>query len=65
MILGLFGSLFGFPDALVDVSPIAVTPTVTSTGVDLRGLWWLVVVVLAGGVASLALMRRRELAGAE
>ncbi|MEN2738863.1 polyketide antibiotic transporter [Microbacterium sp. X-17] len=64
-ILGLFGSLFGFPQALVDVSPFAVTPTVTANAVDLRGLWWLVLAVAVGAAASLTLMRRRELAGAE
>jgi ABC-2 type transport system permease protein len=63
MILGLFGPLFGFPDGVVDLSPIAVAPTVTNDGVDVRGLWWLVLAIAVGGAASLALMRRRELAG--
>ncbi|MBU4464427.1 MAG: polyketide antibiotic transporter [Actinobacteria bacterium] len=61
MTLGLFGPLFGFPAWLTDLAPIAVAPTVTSAGVDVRGLWWLVAVVVVGGAAALTLMRRREL----
>lgn len=62
MTLGLFGPLFGFPEWLVRLSPVAVTPIVDGDVIDLRGLWWLVGVVGAGAVASLGLMRRRELA---
>lgn len=61
-VLGLFGPLLGFPDWVVDLSPVSVTATVTSDGVDVRGLWWLVLAVGAGGVLALGLMRRRELA---
>lgn len=61
-ILGLFGPLFGFPDWLVNVAPIAVSPTITGGAVDVRGLWWLVLAVLVGGAGALVLMRRRELA---
>lgn len=64
MVLGLFGPLFQFPEWLVHVSPIAVTPLVDGEDVDLRGLWWLLVATAAGATASLALMRRRELAPA-
>ncbi len=64
MVLGLFGPLFQFPEWLVHVSPIAVTPLVDGEDVDLRGLWWLLVSTAAGATASLALMRRRELAPA-
>ncbi|WP_439590918.1 ABC transporter permease [Microbacterium sp.] len=60
--LGLFGPLFGFPDWLTHLSPVAVTPQVDGDAVDLRGLWWLVGVAVVGAAASLALMRRRELA---
>ncbi len=62
MTLGLFGPLFGFPEWLVRLSPVAVTPIVDGDVIDLRGLWWLVGAVGAGAVASLGLMRRRELA---
>ncbi|WEK12858.1 MAG: polyketide antibiotic transporter [Candidatus Microbacterium phytovorans] len=64
MVLGLFGPLFQFPEWLVHVSPIAVTPLVDGEDVDLRGLWSLLVATAAGATASLALMRRRELAPA-
>ncbi|GAA5031706.1 ABC transporter permease [Microbacterium fluvii] len=62
MILGLFGPLFGFPDWLVNLAPIGVAPTMTSDGVDLKGLWWLLLAVAVGATATLSLMRRRELA---
>lgn len=64
MVLGLFGPLFQFPDWLVHLSPIAVTPTVDGDAVDLRGLWWLLLATGAGAAASLVLMRRRELTAA-
>ncbi|MGB4779159.1 MAG: polyketide antibiotic transporter, partial [Microbacterium sp.] len=60
--LGLFGPLFGFPDALTRLAPMAVTPQVDGDALDVRGLWWLVGVSVAGAAASLGLMRRREVA---
>ena len=62
MTLGLFGPLFQFPEWLVHLSPIAVTPFVDGDEIDLRGLWWLVLAAGAGAVAALNLMRRRQLA---
>ena len=62
MILGLFGPLFGFPDWLVHLSPVTVAPTMTAGGADVKGLWWLLLAVAIGAVASGTLMRRRELA---
>jgi ABC-2 type transport system permease protein len=64
IVLGLFGPLFGFPDWTVDLSPFAVTPAPDGDAIDVGGLWWLVLAVAVGGAASLALMRRRELASA-
>ncbi len=64
MVLGLFGPLFGFPDWLVHIAPIAIAPTVTGDGVDLQGFWWLILAVATIGGAATALMRRRELAPA-
>ena len=64
IVLGLFGPLFGFPDAAVNASPFAVTPALDGDAIDVRGLWWLVGAVGVGGAASLLLMRRRELAPA-
>lgn len=61
-VLGMFGPLMGMPEWLTSISPIAVTPVVSHGDVDLRGLWWLVLAVVAGGAAALGLMRRRELA---
>jgi ABC-2 type transport system permease protein len=63
MMLGLFGPLFGFPEWLTNLSPVAVAPKVAGD-VDLAGLWWLVAVTGAGVASSLGLMRRRELAPA-
>lgn len=60
--LGMFGPLFGLPEWTANISPFAVTPVVDGEGVDVRGLWWLVLAVGAGLAASLSLMRRRELA---
>ncbi|KJL32056.1 ABC transporter permease [Microbacterium oxydans] len=61
-LLGMFGPLFGLPEWSANLSPFAVTPVVDGTGVDLRGLWWLVLALAAGGAGALTLMRRRELA---
>ncbi|GAA3639199.1 multidrug efflux ABC transporter permease [Microbacterium awajiense] len=61
LILGLFGPLFGFPQWLVDLSPVAQAPTVLGGEVELRGLGWLLAVSVLGVGASLVLMRRREL----
>jgi len=64
MLLGLFGPLFGFPGWLTDLSPIAVAPTYTGDRVDVRGLVWLLVAIVAGGAAAAGLLRRRELTAA-
>lgn len=61
-LLGLFGPLFGFPDWVARLSPLEAAPKVTTDGVDMNGLWWLVIFVVVCGAASIALMRRRELA---
>lgn len=61
-LLGMFGPLFGLPEWSANLSPFAVTPVVDGSGVDVRGLWWLVLVLAAGGASALTLMRRRELA---
>lgn len=61
LVFGLFGPLFGFPDWLVDLSPVAQAPTVAGDEVELRGLWWLLAITVAGSAGALALMRRREL----
>lgn len=59
---GLFGPILGLPDWTVDVSPFSMVPVPDGDGVDVKGIWWLVAAVAVGGTASLALMRRRELA---
>lgn len=61
-LLGLFGPLFGLPEWSAKLSPFAVAPVVDGDGVDLRGLWWLVLALVTGGTGALALMHRRELA---
>lgn len=60
LIFGLFGPLFGFPEWVVDLSPIAQAPTVSAGEVDLRGLWGLLTVTVVGIGTALTLMRRRE-----
>ncbi|MBS1673429.1 MAG: polyketide antibiotic transporter [Actinobacteria bacterium] len=60
-VFGLFGPLFGLPEWTTRFSPFAVTATLSQADVDLRGTWWLVLIVVAGAAASLTLMRRREL----
>jgi len=60
-LLGMFGPLFRLPEWSANLSPFAVTPVVDGTGVDVRGLWWLVLALAAGGAGTLTLMRRREL----
>jgi ABC-2 type transport system permease protein len=62
MVLGLFGPLFGFPEWLTDLSPVGVAPLIEGDAVDARGLWWLLGATAVGGLGSLGLMRRRELA---
>ena len=62
MVLGLFGPLFGFPGWVVNLSPFGVAPSPTADGIDVKGLWWLLLAVVVGGAASLNLMGRRELA---
>ncbi|WP_298943224.1 polyketide antibiotic transporter [uncultured Microbacterium sp.] len=64
MVIGVFGPIFSFPEWLTHLSPIAASPQLNGTEVDLRGLWWLVTVAVGGSIAALRLMRRRELAPA-
>ncbi|MBS0022672.1 ABC transporter permease [Microbacterium paraoxydans] len=61
-LLGMFGPLFGLPEWTANLSPFAVTPVMDRDGVDVRGLWWLVLVVAGATAGALTLMRRRELA---
>ena len=61
LLLGLFGPLFDLPEWMTNVSPFAQTPTVADGGIDLKGMWWLLVVGAVGTAGALALMRRREL----
>lgn len=60
--VGLFGPLLGLPEALSNLSPFIATPELDGDALDLRGLWWLVLIIAVGMGASLTLMRRRELA---
>jgi ABC-2 type transport system permease protein len=60
--LGMFGPLFGLPEWTTNLSPFGLTPVVSGSDVDARGVWWLILAVAAGAAVSLALMRRRQLA---
>ena len=60
-VFGLFGPLFGLPEWTTRFSPFAVTPIISDGTTDLRGTWWLVIIVAVVATASLTLMRRREL----
>ncbi|MFB7894403.1 ABC transporter permease [Microbacterium sp. NPDC056044] len=64
IVFGLFGPLLGLPEWVTNLSPFSVAPVPSGSEVDLRGMWWLVLTVGVGAAASLALMRRRELASA-
>jgi ABC-2 type transport system permease protein len=61
MVLGMFGPIFGFPEWLTQLSPMASAPVMQGDDVDLQGLGWLILAVGVGVGASLVLMRRREL----
>ena len=63
-IFGLFGPLFGFPDWVAGLSPLEAAPKVTTDGVELNGLLWLIAIVVLVGAGAISLMRRRELAPA-
>jgi ABC-2 type transport system permease protein len=62
-VIGLFGPIFGMPDNLTWLSPVAAAPVPVADGLEVRGLWWLVGAIGVAGAAAFALMRRRELAG--
>ncbi|MBN9176607.1 MAG: polyketide antibiotic transporter [Microbacterium sp.] len=62
--IGLFGPLFGMAESATKVSPFAAAPSPTTDGIDAGGLWWIVIAVVALTAASVAAMRRRELAPA-
>lgn len=61
MLVGMFGPLFELPEWVVTLSPIGAAPVMSGTGLDPRGLSWLLPAALAGAAGSLVLMRRREL----
>jgi ABC-2 type transport system permease protein len=61
-VVGLFGPIFGMPESVTWLSPVAAAPVPVTDGVDVRGLWWLVGAILLAAAASFGLMRRRELA---
>lgn len=61
-IFGMFGPLFGFPDALVRLAPFGNAPHMDGSDLELGSLWWLLAVTAVGVAGSLFLIRRRELA---
>jgi ABC-2 type transport system permease protein len=61
-VIGLFGPIFGMPDSVTWLSPVAAAPVPVADGVEVRGLWGLLGAIAIAGVAALGFMRRRELA---
>lgn len=61
-VIGLFGPIFGLPETVAWLSPVAAAPVPVADGVNVRGLWWLLAAIAVAGGAALGLMRRRELA---
>lgn len=61
LMIGIFGPLFSLPHWLTSLSPFAQAPTLGADGVDVKGVWWLLLIAVAGAGSSVALMRRREL----
>lgn len=61
-ILGLFGPIFGLPEQVTWLSPVAAAPVPVGDGLEVRGLWWLLGAIVVATVAALGLTRRRELA---
>ena len=60
--LALFGTIFGIDEDIVALSPFAAVPLPSGDGVDGNGVLWLVTAAAVGAVASVVLMRRRDLA---
>lgn len=61
LMVGLFAPLFGAADWLTNLSPFAQAPELAKDGLDVKGGWWLAAAAVAGTLAALGLMRRREL----
>ena len=53
-VIGLFGPIFGMPENVTWLSPVAAAPVPVNDGVDVRGLWWLL------GAIAIVLMREAD-----
>lgn len=60
--VGQFGSLFGLPDWVRQASPFSHTPVVTDAAPDWAAAWIMLGIAVVIGAASVALVRRRDLA---
>ena len=59
---GVFGELIGLPDWVRELSPFAHSPVPVGDDIDWSGGAWMLALGIAGIVAAIAAMRRRELA---
>ncbi|MEJ3405247.1 hypothetical protein WDJ51_10920 [Rathayibacter sp. YIM 133350] len=60
--IGQFGGLFGLPDWVRDASPFSHTPLVTADDADWGAAWVMLALGVLAAAASVALVRRRDLA---
>ena len=60
VVIGIYGAMFGFDQAIRDLSPFTHTPVTTGAGTDWSGGFWMLGVAAVLGLAALVGMRRRE-----
>jgi ABC-2 type transport system permease protein len=60
--IGQFGELFKLPDWVINLSPFSHTPAVGTAVVDWSGAWWMLVLALLVGALAVVAIRRRDLA---
>ncbi len=61
MIIGMFGSLLGFPQWVIDLAPISSAPTISGDTIELHSGVGMLIFVLVGVAVALGVQRRREM----